>query len=46
MERVAGPEEPVVAPVDLGSSPSEAQDAFSFSRGLDRSCPRTLFIHK
>ena len=34
MEHVAPPVEPVLAPVDKGSSPSKAPDAFSFSGGL------------
>ena len=34
MEHVAALVEPVVAPVDKGSSPSEAPEALFFSRGL------------
>ena len=33
-EHVAAPVKPVVAPVDKGSSPSEAPQALFFSRGL------------
>ena len=46
VEHIATPVEPEVAPVDEGSSPSEAVEALSFSRGLAFSpCRATTLPH-